>query len=170
MTLIRVHHSSSNRLRRVYASTFSSFNHTSFSLTTMPPKRRKRSPPPNEGLAPGESLQRYLAPRRNTQSALWTWVGSEAADEADISSEHCLMVCGLSARNNYPFCANKHTALHLQKSPDKKEEALQDNDIIIVSDDEDLKCTKKSCKVNPNCLNYLGQDMWEDKGESFNSI
>jgi ubiquitin carboxyl-terminal hydrolase 48 len=76
------------------------------------------------------------------------------------------MAHGLSARNNYPFCANAYVASQLQKPPaHMKEETMPDDDIVVVSDDESVKCTKKGCKVNPNCLNYLGQDMWEDKGK-----
>ena len=40
------------------------------------------------------------------------------------------------------------------------------DDVIVISDDEGPMCTNKICKYNPYCLNYLGQDKWEDSGES----
>lgn len=87
--------------------------------------------------------------------------------ESDISSEHCLMACGLSAKNVYPFCANKFATSQAPKpSANVKEEVILDDDIIIIQDDEEVKCTKKGCKENPNCLNYLGQDKWEDEGRA----
>ncbi|KAJ3574829.1 hypothetical protein NP233_g1494 [Leucocoprinus birnbaumii] len=129
----------------------------------MPAKRRKRSPPPNQGLAPGESLQRYLVPTRSTHSALWSWIGSEVTEERDISYDHCLAACGLSDKNEYPFCVNKF-APPVPKPA--REEIVLDDDIIIISDDEERRCTKKNCKENPNCLNYLGQDKWEDEGRA----
>lgn len=39
-----------------------------------------------------------------------------------------------------------------------------DDDVIVISDDEPPACSKKLCKGNPNCLNYLGQERWEDEG------
>lgn len=72
------------------------------------------------------------------------------------------MTCGMSARNVYPFCANKYAASQIPNTAVKEEIAL-DEEIIIVSDDG-IKCSKKGCKGNPNCLNYLGQDKWEDEG------
>lgn len=132
---------------------------------SMPLRRRKCSSPPRRGLAPGESLNRYLVPTHNTQPALWAWVGSEVTQESDVSTEHCLMTCGMSARNVYPFCANKYAASQIPNTAAKEEIALDEEveEIIIVSDDG-IKCSKKGCKGNPNCLNYLGQDKWEDEG------
>jgi ubiquitin carboxyl-terminal hydrolase 48 len=37
-------------------------------------------------------------------------------------------------------------------------------DVVIISDDETPSCSKKYCSKNPNCLNYLAQDRWEDAG------
>ncbi|XP_006457981.1 hypothetical protein AGABI2DRAFT_115001 [Agaricus bisporus var. bisporus H97] len=130
----------------------------------MPPLRRKRSPTLNKGLQPGESLNRYLVPNNRSQSSLWAWVGSEVSREADITTEHCLMACGLSSRNNFPFCMSKHSALKpRQKSAAHREHEPGRDDVIIISDDEGNNCTKKDCKDNPNCLNYLGQDKWADE-------
>ncbi|KAF9454646.1 cysteine proteinase [Macrolepiota fuliginosa MF-IS2] len=132
----------------------------------MPPKRRKRGPAPNKGLAPGESLKRYLVPTQNSQHALWTWVGSEVSRAADITPEHCLMAYGLSSRNSNPLCMNKYTVSQVQPSQtpvNEKEPTTEEGDIIVISDDEGDRCTKKNCKLNPNCLNYLGQEKWENE-------
>ncbi|KAJ8496755.1 hypothetical protein ONZ45_g12333 [Pleurotus djamor] len=46
---------------------------------------------------------------------------------------------------------------------------LRDDVIVISDDDLEPECTKKTCKNNPNCLNYLGQDIWEsEEGAAWN--
>ncbi|THH10686.1 hypothetical protein EW145_g1149 [Phellinidium pouzarii] len=48
------------------------------------------------------------------------------------------------------------------RQPTAEQEDL--SDVIVISDGEDeLLCDKKRCKDNPFCLNYLGQDKWEDE-------
>lgn len=132
----------------------------------MPPLRRKRSPATNKGLQPGQSLKRFLVPALRSQSSLWAWVGSDVSKEEDITTEHCLMACGLSSRNHFPMCVSKCRASGLrQTSAAQKEHEPDRDDVIIISDDERVTCTKKDCKDNPNCLNYLGQDKWEDEGQ-----
>jgi ubiquitin carboxyl-terminal hydrolase 48 len=135
----------------------------------MPSGRRKRSPAHDKGLAPGESLQRFLVPK-NVLSDHWAWVGTEVSHPADITLEHRLLACGLSPRSKHPFCPNKYaTTLSEQPStpPPLKTEVTvpEEDEIIVISDNEEVKCNKKSCKGNPNCLNYLGQDKWEDEGK-----
>lgn len=79
------------------------------------------------------------------------------------------MTCGLSRRSKNPFCVNKYAHKPEKRSSpvpkrDVADGELQD-DVIVISDDEPPPCSKKLCKNNPNCLNYLGQDTWEDEGE-----
>jgi ubiquitin carboxyl-terminal hydrolase 48 len=79
------------------------------------------------------------------------------------------MTCGLSRRSRNPFCTNKYAPKpEKQRSSTPKHEVadgeLQD-DVIVISDDEPQPCSKKLCKHNPNCLNHLGQETWEDEGE-----
>ncbi|KAG5647281.1 hypothetical protein DXG03_000817 [Asterophora parasitica] len=45
-----------------------------------------------------------------------------------------------------------------------------DDDIIIISDDEGHPCAAKACKFSPNCLNYLGQENWEDEDVLVNAF
>jgi ubiquitin carboxyl-terminal hydrolase 48 len=82
------------------------------------------------------------------------------------------MSCGLSRRSNNSLCANKYAhKLEKQSSPTPKRESAGGelgDDVIVVLDDEPLPCSKKLCKNNPNCLNYLGQETWKDEGEFTN--
>lgn len=134
----------------------------------MPAKRKHRSSPAPKGLAAGEPLKRGKLPGSDP----WGWVGTEVTHPSQITLEHRLMSCGLSRRSNNPFCANKYAhKSEKQNSPTPKREPADGepgNDIIVVSDDTPPPCSKKLCKNNPNCLNYLGQETWKDEGESIN--
>lgn len=86
-----------------------------------------------------------------------------------------MMSCGLSSRNKQPFCSNKYASIEKKRKSPREDSDIPmsptvsnyelDNDVIVISDDEPPPCSKKLCKNNPNCLNYLGQDKWEDEGE-----
>lgn len=129
----------------------------------MPAKRKHRSSPAPKGLAAGEPLKRGKLPGSDP----WGWVGTEVTHPSQITLEHRLMSCGLSRRSNNPFCANKYAhKSEKQNSPTPKREPADGepgNDIIVVSDDTPPPCSKKLCKNNPNCLNYLGQETWKDE-------
>lgn len=136
----------------------------------MRPKRKRGVSLTSTGLAPGEQLKRNTLPGNN--SSPWGWVGTEVVSPSEITSEHLLVACGLSERNHYPCCSNKysspsHTPTIVQSQTHFKEPSVNgelDEDVIVISDDEHLQCARKSCKTNPNCLNYLGQEIWEDEG------
>lgn len=133
----------------------------------MPVKRKRRVSLTSKGLAPGEQLKRSTLPDNN--SSPWGWVGSEVVNPGDITNEHRLVTCGLSNRNKFPFCHNKYspnTQTESQESAPRQSavDGELEDDVIIISDDEGPECTRKACKSNPNCLNYLGQDDWEDEG------
>jgi ubiquitin carboxyl-terminal hydrolase 48 len=133
-------------------------------------KRKRGASLTSKGLAPGEQLKRSTLPGNN--SSPWGWVGTEVVSPSEISSEHLLVACGLSERNRRPCCPNKHSLVshnlaietsqtHYKEPPVDGE---LDEDVIVISDDEPSQCARKSCKTNPNCLNYLGQEDWEDEG------
>lgn len=138
----------------------------------MPPKRPRRTSPAAQGLSAGERLKRtklsgndYLA---------WNWVGTEVTSAADITSEHRLTTCGFSSKYSHPFCPNKYSAsspnASTSKLPPKRPSVSSgelEDDIIVVSDDESPICDSKTCKSNPHCLNYLGQEKWENEGALF---
>lgn len=133
-------------------------------LHSMPPKRKRRGSVPSKGLTFEDDLKR-TAPSKD--SALpWSWVGTEITDVAVITLEHLLATCGLSERNCYPHCPNKYTFFKNaeMKGSSSSAEGEPEDDVIVISDDDAPPCTKKLCRANPNCLNYLGQEKWEEEG------
>jgi len=98
----------------------------------------------------------------------WGWVGTNVTDASGIAEEHLLATCGFSRKSCHVFCANKY-----RKPPAKAASPVEPvisgedlaKDIVVISDDETPTCSKKYCSKNPNCLNYLGQDRWEDAGQ-----
>ncbi|PPQ64679.1 hypothetical protein CVT26_002769 [Gymnopilus dilepis] len=138
----------------------------------MPPKRKRNASLPLKGLQPGQKLKRDVLPAVLSASGQWGWVGSQARTPEQITLEHRLTACNLSKRNNVSICRNKYSRSevnsqsgHLPTHPMLPSGANGEleEDIIIISDDEGPSCSKKSCKSNPYCLNYLGQDSWEDE-------
>ncbi|KIJ69021.1 hypothetical protein HYDPIDRAFT_178940 [Hydnomerulius pinastri MD-312] len=138
----------------------------------MAPKRKRRPSPTPKGLAAGEQLKR--AKLAGNESPTWGWVDSQVSDPSQITLEHRQMTCGLSKSNRNPFCPNKYASkAEVVKPATEKEEPKPavasgelENDVIIISDDEPPPCNKKVCKNNPNCLNYLGQEKWEDEDKA----
>ncbi|KAH6918351.1 hypothetical protein BKA70DRAFT_13800 [Coprinopsis sp. MPI-PUGE-AT-0042] len=127
----------------------------------MAPKRKRRTPPA-KGLAPGEPLKRFLLP--SSSSTPWSWVDSEVKDPAEITHEHRLAAYGFSAKSGFPACRNKYAP-----QPEKGTSLLaeDDGDVIVISDDdENPQCSKKLCKNNPRCLNYLGQELWDSEAKA----
>ncbi|KDQ17979.1 hypothetical protein BOTBODRAFT_104384 [Botryobasidium botryosum FD-172 SS1] len=122
--------------------------------------RRKRNT--NKGLPPGEKLKLDPAAEK------WGWVYSQVTSPDLIRDVHLRATCRFS--KHVPLCRNKFSELADQskKCKGKEREHLPAEDpdgVIVISDDEDEKhaCSKKACKFNPNCLNYLGQEAWEDE-------
>ncbi|KAF8733688.1 hypothetical protein AX14_003618 [Amanita brunnescens Koide BX004] len=115
----------------------------------MPPKRRR---PPS----PAEKTKRSVP--SDSRTSPWGWVGTEVKAVSALTAEHVLATCGFSARNSPSLCPNRLT----QGSAHDK----LDNDIIVITDEETSQCSRKVCKNNPNCLNYLGQEKWEDDAKA----
>lgn len=119
-----------------------------------------------KGLAAGEQLKRSLL--IGNDSSAWGWVGTEVLDRSEITQEHRMITCGLSKRSRHPFCPNKYAPVYKQRASPRNDIAKDgelDDDVIVISDDELPPCSKKLCRNNPNCLNYLGQEKWEGEGE-----
>ncbi|TCD68915.1 hypothetical protein EIP91_009466 [Steccherinum ochraceum] len=132
--------------------------------TPMPPKRPRRHSPSTSGPAAGERLKR--AKLAGSDYSAWGWVGSEVTDVSDISLSHRLAACGFAPNSNLPLCENKYAGKSTVKPPQERPKEKPghgelEDDIIVVSDDEAPSCSSKSCRSNPYCLNYLGQDKWE---------
>lgn len=127
-------------------------------------RRTRQTSPSSKGLQAGQVL------RRDVLNA-WGWVGSEITDSSSITRDHLLATCGFSRRSNHPFCRNQHKSKSrsARSSNPASAQAVNDiipEDVIVISDGEDEghKCSKKACKSNPNCLNYLGREKWETEG------
>ena len=127
----------------------------------MPPKRTRRSPPPSEQLT-SERLKR--AKLAGNDFSYWGWIGNEATDPSHITQEHRLVACGLSKYSPHQLCPNKYSKSGETVNTEKVAAGELEDDIIVISDDESASCSARSCKNNPNCLNYLGQDKWEVEG------
>ncbi|KAI0664864.1 cysteine proteinase [Cubamyces menziesii] len=137
----------------------------------MPPKRTRRASPASTGLTAGERLKRTKLTGNAAYSA-WGWVGTEATETQQITLEHRLATCGLSKTSNHPLCPNKY--VEKQKTPPGSKvvdtpatQGGPTEDVIVISDDEGPSCSSKSCKLNPYCLNYLGQEKWEDADKAY---
>lgn len=136
----------------------------------MPPKRLRRASPTQSGLNAGERLKRTKLTDSKVYSA-WGWVSTEVTDVSHITPQHRLATCGFSDNSPFPICPNRFAASNAS-SPVKSRQSSggagveADDDVIVISDDESSKCSLKACKSNPYCLNYLGQEKWEDEGES----
>lgn len=94
-----------------------------------------------------------------------------------ITHEHCQAACGFAPRNALykPLCPNKYLpqtkkpgllTAKAKAKPKLGDDFSADNIVEISDDDATLavSCSKKSCRTNPNCLNYLGQSKWNDEG------
>ena len=95
----------------------------------------------------------------------WNWIGSEVAHPKDITVAHRIRVAGLELYDGRRPCRNKY-AKKLANGPSVTGATDANGDLITIdSEDElDIFCSKRMCKDSPFCLNYLGQDLWEDEG------
>ncbi|KAJ3510286.1 hypothetical protein NLJ89_g4765 [Agrocybe chaxingu] len=137
----------------------------------MPPKRKRNASLLPKGLAADDQLKPNALPRPSSSNP-WGWVVSEVSDAAGITQEHRISACNLSARNKNTSCRNKYSTITVKKDagaapkatlPSSTATGELEDDIIVISDDEEPSCSKKKCKANPMCLNYVGQDLWEDE-------
>jgi ubiquitin carboxyl-terminal hydrolase 48 len=129
-------------------------------------KRKRHASPSSKGLVAGEQLKRNKLAGRDYSA--WGWVGTEVTDPSEITREHLLATCGFSKKNNQHCCPNiyvEDTGGRCRESKPVADSAEREADVIVISDDEEPPCSKKRCKSNPNCLNYLGQEKWEDEGK-----
>jgi hypothetical protein len=134
--------------------------------------KRKRRQNQNDGLAAGERLKRHKLASDDWDSP-WGWVGTGVTDVSRITEEHLLATCNFSRRSRLPLCANKYQkcstkSVDLVETVESGEEQVQE--VIIISEDGTPTCSKRNCSKNPNCLNYIAQDRWEDAGRLFLSF
>lgn len=147
-------------------------------------KRKRGAEVAPKGLAPGERLKRH---KLDISDPEFGWVHSEIRDASKIRDEHLQAACGFHQRNAFkkPVCKNKYATptpvparanglKNESSKPDllakEQDVAPGEDEIIHISDDDDdvtyiaPQCSKRACKANPNCLNYLGQEKWLDEG------
>ena len=134
--------------------------------TTGEKRKRRAASPSHKGLNAGERLNRN---RLLVESDIrWNWIGTDVKHASDITQYYQLRAAGLIPSKTRPICANKFARkVNDFKAREKKEDNVGEDpdDVIVISDEEDVPtCEKKRCKDNPFCLNYLGQDKWEDEG------
>jgi hypothetical protein len=138
-------------------------------------KRRKRQNQQHDGLAPGERFKRHklMSNLEGDWDSPWGWVGTNVTDASGIAEEHLLATCGFSRKSRHVFCSNKYRK-HPAKTASPVEPVISGEDpakdIVVISDDETPTCSKKYCSKNPNCLNYLAQDRWEDAGQHISQV
>ena len=105
---------------------------------------------------PGPSTKRSKTDIISWTNPRYPWLASiKSASEVEL--EHVLALCGLGPLARTPLCPNKF-----------EEGAGSKGDVIEVFDSEDEtthSCSKVKCKNNPYCLNYLGQEKWENEGQ-----
>lgn len=151
-------------LRSVRSKAFS----TPSLLSVMSKRKRRDIPSHADGLAPGIKI-----PRRTADYSEWGWVHTEVTTPQHITNEHRQAAYGFSPRNalKKPICRSKYlstkaTVPVVDSKGKGKAIQNQDDDIITISDDEPeaIPCSKKTCRTNPNCLNFLGQVRWKDEG------
>jgi ubiquitin carboxyl-terminal hydrolase 48 len=132
----------------------------------MAAKRKRRASPHGKGLPPGEIMKRDR--QAGSNFVAWGWVGSDVSDVSDISREHILATCNFSSQNGFFLCGNSYRSLPTvatTKQGTNIGDAAHDGDVIVISDDDGTpECNKKACRKNPQCLNYLGQEVWENEG------
>ncbi|KAL5489782.1 hypothetical protein ACEPAI_4614 [Sanghuangporus weigelae] len=130
-------------------------------------KRKRNVTSTTKGLSAGEKLNRN---RLLAECDLrWNWIGTEAKHVSEITRDHCLRAAGLVVPGSKRPCPNKFTKPKRRQSfPHQTVLKSEDSeDVIVISDeDEDVSCEKKRCRDNPYCLNYLGQEKWEDEDKA----
>lgn len=118
----------------------------------MPPKRKRV----DTGLAAGEHLKRNKLAGADYLN--WDWVGTEVTDVTGITHAHRLAAYGFASSNRR--CPNKYAKPEREKSQSPREGS--DGELIVVEDGPLRVCDRQTCKKNPGCLNYLGQERWEN--------
>src|ERR1700761_1468983 len=157
-------------------------------MSTRPRPRPKRITQ-TKGLAAGIQLSRSTLPTSEwshppTEKEKWSWVLNPIATAADIGDEERWKV----VFGGWPVCVNRfHPKVDMSpEEPARKKRKVEpeptNEDIIVIQDSDDSNspivpspkkkdvtqapCSKKLCKSNPFCVNYLGQEAWEDYGPS----
>jgi hypothetical protein len=129
-----------------------------------PQSKRKRDISP-------ETTSKTRGKRQKTLSLSAKEDGSQSwmrdvQDSGEIMQEHAQAACGIGPLGFKQCCPSKFATKPLAPLD---EAVVVEHDVIVLSDSDDevqLVCSKAKCKNNPYCLNYLGQEKWEDPSKS----
>ena len=127
-----------------------------FVMPKAPPNGKRRREDALED-RPGPATKRLKTDITNWTTPRYPWLAS-IQNASEVGIEHVLALCGLGPLAKTPLCPNK-----FQKRADSE------GSVVEVSDGEDEtthNCSKVKCRNNPYCLNYLGQERWENEGQS----
>lgn len=133
----------------------------------MAPKRKRQVSAQTKGLKTGEKLQRDKLV--GNIYASWSWVGTEVTDASEITNAHFLAAYGFHRKPDRRVCANKYAERRkLSEESGEDRHETDTDEVTVISDDEvSSGCDKRTCKNDPYCLNYLGQERWEKAGVLF---
>jgi hypothetical protein len=116
-----------------------------------------------------KKISSAMPPKKDKQ---WQFVGNEVRDVHDLTMDHIRAIYGLGPLNRtgtnrnsvnakatgnntksaYPYCSNRY-----KDSPSGSP--------LLVKGKAGNCCTSARCKDgNPHCLNYMGQEQWENEG------
>ncbi|KAH9954829.1 hypothetical protein BJV74DRAFT_891746 [Russula compacta] len=109
-------------------------------------KRKRRQNQQHEGLASGERIKRHKLTSDLGVTGIPPGDGLGRASKTRQESLRSIF--------SLPKTVDNAEAVVSGEGPEK--------DVVIISDNESPICSKKYCSKNPNCLNYLAQDRWED--------
>lgn len=133
----------------------------------------------------------FLKPPLNNNN--WDWVGASVTDSKDISTENVCQAYGLTQNASKPCCKNHYEIDAPGQFGPEKMDIERDAMVVdhLSTDGNDVgqannvdteskstirpkapndarsaatKCNTK-CRENPNCLNNLGQELWEAEGK-----
>ena len=122
-----------------------------------------------------EDRQGPSTKRLKTDITSWTtprypWLAS-IQSASDVKIEHILALCGLGPLSKTPLCPNKFQntrddVVELSDGDgDGDGDGDEDETITTTHNNNNDSCSKVKCRNNPYCLNYLGQERWENQGQ-----
>ncbi|EJU05183.1 hypothetical protein DACRYDRAFT_103677 [Dacryopinax primogenitus] len=144
----------------------------------MPPKGKRKGAPKPRPLSPVLARKRKHPDNEEpTPPSRWSWVKLDGKVAEQITPKHMIWACGFSEESGLPVCPNIWSKDVKEGDEKGKGRAVDTGayDASVSGKSQKAEvidltlptlCSKKKCRDNPNCLNYLGQDAWEDEDEA----
>lgn len=140
-------------------------------------KRKRRASSPARGSTTPE-IEEIPKPKRAARPGAllvtdprWDWLDDTAAPPLNITDDQARSAYGFSEKEGFQICPLQLVVPKSSSKSSKGATGKQPSDCIEISDEEEepeevpIRCTVKACKKNPQCLNRLGQALWQDSGE-----